>query len=119
MNNPGYVEALRRTAELRVQLDLAEGRVPVHGVPHYSVIEDSAHEAGQAVSRMAQQIHMNELTARHIGTATCPTCHTHCELEGVKREVVSGDGEVQLQELKGYCPSCRKAFFPDAGSIGV
>jgi len=114
-----FLESSRRTAELRVQLDRAEGRIPSDEIPHYMLIENSTHQAGQLVSRIAQQIHMNELAAQHMGTAKCPECGTLCELDIDQREVLSGDGLVELQELKGHCPFCRKAFFPDAGSVRI
>ena len=114
-----FQESSRRTAELKVALDLAEGKVPSQGVPHYILIEEAAHEVGQMVSRMAQQIHMNLLAARHVGVARCPECGCECHLESKKRSVVSGDGPVELQELKGHCLVCRRDFFPDAGSAGI
>lgn len=114
-----FLEASRRTAELKVQIDLESGKVPNTGVPHYILIEQAAHEVGEEVSRLAQQIHMQELTARHIGAARCPTCQRCCTLELKRRQVTSGDGPVELQELQGYCPSCRRAFFPAAGSAGL
>lgn len=114
-----FQESSRRTAELKVELDLAEGKVPREGVPHYNLIEDAAHEVGQMVSRMAQQIHMNLLAARQVSAARCPACGDRCDLVPKKRTVTSGDGAVELQELKGYCRSCRRDFFPDAGSAGI
>lgn len=114
-----FQESSRRTAELKVALDLAEGRVPCEGVPHYMLIEEAAHEVGQMVSRMAQQIHMNLLAARQVSVARCPACGGRCELVPKKRTVTSGDGAVELQELKGHCRSCRRDFFPDAGSAGI
>jgi hypothetical protein len=114
-----FSEGLRRLAELKVQLDLASGVVPAAGVPHYSLIEDAAHEAGQLVSREIQRGHMRELGTRWVGTASCPACRRRCETNVTKRTVTSGDGPVELQELTAHCPSCRRAFFPSAGSIGL
>jgi hypothetical protein len=110
---------LRRVAELRMEIDLASGKVPSSGVPHYTVIEEAAHELGAEVSRLTQQRHLRELTAQHVGAARCPTCERRCELEVVQRTVTSGDGPVELPELVGHCPSCRRDFFPAAGSAGV
>lgn len=42
-----FQETSRRTAELKVELDLAQGKVPREGVPHYILIEEAAHEVGQ------------------------------------------------------------------------
>jgi hypothetical protein len=106
--------ALRRVAALKVELDLAEGKVPKMGVPHYSVIEDAAHGVGQRLSRLTQQIHAGELSMRQEGVAKCPGCGRRCETTLAKRSVISGDGQVELPELKCHCPSCRRDFFPSA-----
>uniref|UniRef100_A0A7C2P6L1 Uncharacterized protein n=1 Tax=Schlesneria paludicola TaxID=360056 RepID=A0A7C2P6L1_9PLAN len=112
-------ESLRRTAELRVAWDLAEGRVPAQGVPHYSLIEAAAHAVGREVSRLAQALHMGEVVARQQTHARCPACGTRCGLSSRKRTVTSGDGPVELQELVGRCPACHRDFFPSAGRAGV
>lgn len=105
---------LRRGAELKVELDQAEGRLPKTGIPHYTLIENAAHEVGQIVSRMVQQMAVSQLVARHVPVAKCPTCGTACPLRSKQREVLSGDGRVNLQELIGHCPACRRDFFPHA-----
>jgi hypothetical protein len=104
--------AMKRAAELKVGLDQAEGRLPKTGVPHYSLIEDAAHEVGQLLSRMVQQRMLNEVVAVHPTVAKCPSCGTRCSLEPKQRNVLSGDGQVELQELVGHCPACRRDFFP-------
>lgn len=101
---------LRQAAELKVRLDRVEGRV--RGVPHYSVIEETAHEFGRQVGRMVQAMHMNEVVADYPQFARCPTCETRCQLRPRKRSLVSSDGPLELQELVGHCPCCRRDFFP-------
>ena len=44
---------MREAAEVEVQLSRADGTL--QGVPHYSVIEQRAHELGQQLSREVQQ----------------------------------------------------------------
>ena len=114
-----FQETSRRTAELKVELDLAQGKVPREGVPHYILIEEAAHEVGQMVSRMAQEIHMDQLADRQVSVARCPECGSRCELDPKKRGITSGDGPVALHELKEHCSVCRRDFFPDAGSLGL
>jgi len=104
--------ALKRTTELKVQLDQAEGRLPKTEIPHYSVIENAAHEVGQLLSRMVQQTMLNELVAAQPPVGKCPCCGTRSPLKPRHREVLSGDGRVELQELVGSCPACRRDFFP-------
>ena len=104
--------SIKRTAALKVELDQAEGRLPKTGVPHYMLIENAAHEVGQLLSRLVQQQTLNELVAGQPSVAKCPGCGTRCALEPTQREVLSGDGRVELQELVGHCPACRRDFFP-------
>jgi len=103
---------LKESAEISVDLDRADGTI--QGVPHYSVIERRAHELGQQLSREIQRRQMGEVAAAQAQRAKCPTCGTVCELHPEKRPVTSIDGSVELLELKGLCPVCRRDFFPSA-----
>ena len=107
-----FESALKRTTDLKVELDQVEGRLSRTGVPHYSLIENAAHEVGQLLSRMVQQQMLNEVVAAQPSVAKCPGCGTRCSLEPTQRKVLSGDGRVELQELVGHCPACRRDFFP-------
>lgn len=107
---------LREAAEVEVELSRAEGAI--RGVPHYSVIEGRAHALGRRLSRQCQQ-QMNELAATGDATAPCPACQTRCELTTDQRPVKTVDGDTELQELVGYCPCCRRSFFPAAPEAGV
>lgn len=108
---------LREVAEVEVDLSRAEGAIT--GTPHYSVIESRAHELGRQVSRLVQQRQLGEATATAWRRAKCPSCGTVCELWEQSRELTSIDGRIRVQELQGYCPSCRRDFFPSAGDAGV
>jgi hypothetical protein len=103
---------VREAAEAKVALDRADGKIK--GVPHYSLIENTAHEVGREVSRLVQQIHMTELVANRPLSGKCPQCGECCTLELKKRTVTSGDGPVELIELVGDCTCCRRSFFPSA-----
>lgn len=105
-------ELLREAASVEVELSRADGTI--QGVPHYSVIEGRAHELGKQLSRQVQQQQMNELAAAHTTTAICPACNTRCQLTTGKRLMKTVDGDTELQELKAYCPSCRRSFFPSS-----
>jgi hypothetical protein len=108
---------LTEAAEVEVKLSRAEGAVA--GIPHYSVIESRAHELGRQLSRQVQQRQMGETAARAARRAKCPGCSTMCELTEHKRPMTSIDGRFELQELKGYCPACRRDFFPSPGDLGL
>lgn len=108
---------LKQAAEVSVALDRADGTID--GVPHYSVIEQRAHQLGRQLSCRIQAEHMTELAAVEHPVGHCPTCNTRCELEPDDRTVSSVDGRVDLRELRGYCPRCRKSFFPAANNARV
>ena len=110
-------DLLREVAEASVALDRTNGTI--QGVPHYSVIEGRAHELGRQLSRQIQQRQMAEIVACQISKASCPGCGRRCDLIPKNRPVTAVDGGIELQELEGYCPTCRKAFFPVAGDVGV
>lgn len=103
---------LKEAAAVEVELSRVDGTIV--GVPHYSVIESRAHELGRQLSREVQQRQMGETAANAAAQAKCPGCGTLCDLEECKRPMTSIDGEFALQEVTGYCPSCRRAFFPSA-----
>jgi len=101
---------LKEAAEVSVALDRADGTIS--GVPHYSVIEGRAHDLGRQLSREIQERQLGEVVAESAGTAKCPECGTRCELTAEKRPLTSIDGPVDALEQQGYCPSCRRSFFP-------
>ena len=103
---------LAEAAEVSVALDRADGSI--QGIPHYSVIELRAHELGRRLSRQVQERQMRELAVVDIPKAPCPKCGQRCELLTKKRKVASIDGEIEIVELEGRCPFCRKAFFPSS-----
>jgi PHP family Zn ribbon phosphoesterase len=104
--------SLREAAEIEVELSRADGAI--RGVPHYSVIEGRAHELGKQLSRAVQQRQMNELVAAQSTKAKCPTCGEWCEVRVKKRRLQSVDGSAEVADAEGYCPGCRRAFFPSA-----
>lgn len=109
-------QLVREAAEVEVELSRADGTI--QGVPHYSVIEGRAHELGRQLSCAVQQRQTGVLAVVKGQRAKCPACGTECELQCARRSMSSIDGPFEAQELKGYCPACRRAFFPSAGSHG-
>ena len=103
---------LKRLAELMVEEQRAAG--VFEEVPHYSVLEDAAHELGRQVSQASQQRAAAEVAARSVATAACPGCDERSPTVLKKRIVASLDGEVELVEPAAFCPACRRAFFPSA-----
>jgi hypothetical protein len=108
---------LKEAAEVSVALARADGTI--QGIPHDSRIEARAHELGQQLSREIQARQSGELVRERTATAPCPNCRARCELDIKKRTVTSIDGPVEMPELEGSCPDCRRAFFPRQRSAGV
>lgn len=109
-------DLLREAAEVSVALNQADGTI--RGVPHYSVIERRAHELGKSLSRRIQERQMAEIVANQVTKGTCPACGGRWDLVATKRQVDAVDGAIPLMEMRGYCESCRKAFFPPPGNPG-
>lgn len=103
---------LQQLAEIEVEEQRRAGRF--NQVPHYRVLEESAHELGQELSRMTQQRLASEVAATSPATAPCPTCGKMCAVMTSKRMVTSVDGLVDLIEPVAECLACRRAFFPSA-----
>lgn len=108
---------LSEAAEAAVALSRADGTIV--GVPHYSQIELAAHELGRQLSRQVQERQMRDLAAVDIPKAACPQCGQRCELIPKKRKLASIDGELEVTELEGRCPFCRRAFFPSTRNAGA
>ena len=55
--------------------------------------------------------------AQHLpAELPCPTCGRLCPTEPQTRPVVVKGGQFLHQEPVGYCPACRRDFFPSAPS---
>jgi hypothetical protein len=103
---------IEECAKASVESDWADGTI--EGVPHYSAIEARAHELGRQLSRSIQRRHMGQVASGQSLRRRCPRCGKVCEVNVMKRDVTSIDGPVDLPELKGSCPACRRDFFPSA-----
>lgn len=108
---------LAEVAAVEVELSRVSGAIV--GVPHYSVIESRAHLLGRQLSREVQQRQLRETAARAAPQARCPACGTLCQLTQASREMTSIDGHLEIPELQGRCPACRRDFFPSTGDTGV
>jgi len=109
-------QLLSEVARVAVALDRANGTVV--GVPHYSVIESSAHEMGRKLSRTIQANHMGEMASHATVAVKCPECGTRCQVVPKQRQSTSVDGPLAFDEPTAHCPRCRRGFFPPPGSVG-
>jgi len=104
---------LKAAAEAAVALQRAEDDFST--TPHYSVIENFAHEAGVQLSCLVQAQQAALVAAEAGTTAACPECGNICHVTTKTRDVKSIDGAVELAEAKGHCSRCERSFFPSAG----
>lgn len=110
-------QLLKETAEVSAEIQKIDGTQAQ--VPHYSQIEDAAHETGQELSRMVQQSRIREVALMSAPQAPCPGCGDVCEVVHPQREINSIDGPVETLEPKAHCPRCRRAFFPSKDPFGL
>ena len=109
-------QLLKEAAEVSAEIQKIDGTQAQ--VPHYSEIENVAHETGKELSRMIQQSRMEEVALANAPQAGCPTCGDVCKVVHPQRSIKSIDGPVETLESKAHCPRCRRAFFPSASSLG-
>lgn len=86
--------------------------------PHFSTIEEAAHQLGQALSRQVQEQTAREVASSAQDEAPCPTCGRSCRLKTSRRTMKGIDGPFELDEVFGKCRRCRRSFFPSADGAG-
>ena len=101
---------LEETAAISAALSQADGTI--EGVPHYSVIEDHAHQLGKRLSRLVQARQAGRIRATQPRRHRCPDCGSICESEIRDRHLASLDGDLKAPDLVGHCRGCRRDFFP-------
>ena len=110
-------EALKAATDAAVEL---QRLLPEHqSVPHYSVIEQAAHEVGVRLSCLIQRQHVSNIAAEAGPKAKCPRCQKLCDVDCRTRIVKSIDGEVEMIEAKARCSRCERDFFPSTHEVGV
>ncbi len=79
-------------------------------------MEEVAYAAAQGLTAGA----LEEATAQQgqqLGEQLpCPQCHRLCPVKPEERPIQAKGGAFQLREPKGYCPTCRRDFFPSASA---
>lgn len=103
---------LEEAAAVSVALSRADGTIK--GVPHYSVIEEHAHQLGRRLSRMVQAQQTQQAVSSQPRQHRCPHCGSIGDLEISQRTMTSLDGAMTLADLVGHCRKCRRDFFPSA-----
>jgi hypothetical protein len=103
---------LEEAAAVSVTLSRADGTIK--GVPHYSVIEEHAHQLGRRLSRLVQARQTQDVVTSQPRRHRCPHCGSICDIEISDRKMISIDGDLKMPDLVGHCRKCRRDFFPSA-----
>src|SRR5271157_2542241 len=111
-------ETSLRQAQMRNKSGMSEEQAPgqlfITLVPHYSVIEEHAHQLGRRLSRLVQAQQTKQAVTSQPRQHRCPHCGSICDLEISQRKLTSIDGEMTIPDLVGHCRKCRRDFFPSA-----
>lgn len=105
-------QLLNRLAEIVVEEQRVRGTFD--GTPHLTELEGESQALGRLLSCLSLSRSAAEVAAACDTRAACPTCGARCSLETTKRTVQSTSGPIELMEPMGFCPACRRAFFPSA-----
>lgn len=103
---------LRRLSELLVEEQREQG--VYQQTPHLCDLECASLALGQRLSRVSLARAVREVAAESETHAACPTCGVECPLTMSARTVKSVSGSIDVIEPMGYCPACRRSFFPSA-----
>lgn len=80
----------------------------------FAEMEEISHGLGRELSRRLQGSFVSDQSGRMSSDYDCPTCGLECEAVRKKRMIKTVDGPVEVEELKSYCPKCRRYFFPSS-----
>lgn len=103
---------LRRLSELLIEEQREQG--VYRQTPHLCDLECASLALGQRLSCVSLTRAVREVAAESDRHAACPTCGVACPLTTSTRTVKSVSGSIDVVEPTGYCPACRRHFFPSA-----
>ena len=86
----------------------------------FDQMEDRALEVGSKLERFLMERRLADAAREtEVKTACCPHCRQPRTVtaSGKPRRLRGRTGEVSFQRREGYCPSCRKAFFPSGHGV--
>lgn len=86
----------------------------------FDQMEDRALEVGSKLERFLMERRLaGAARETEAETACCPHCRQPRKVVASPkpRRLRGRTGEVSFQRREGYCPSCRKAFFPSGPGV--
>lgn len=113
--SPAAAEKIQELAAL-----IARERFGPEGVPKditFSEIEQIGHQTGQMVAAQVDRELVGDHQEHFADEQACPQCGQPCASKPCERELTTRDGTMELPESVCYCRSCRRSFFPSAGSV--
>ena len=104
-------EFLRQAAEAYDRMMLSDQEQMIT----FDQMEDRALEVGSKLEQFLMKRRLSDAArAKDASTACCPQCHKprNVTVSLKPRRVRGRTGAITFERREGYCPSCRKAFFP-------
>lgn len=114
----GKAEFLRQAAAAYDRMMLSDQEQLIT----FDQMEDRALEVGSKLERTLMERRLSDAVREHeAATASCPHCHRPQRVTpSLKARRVRGrTGEVSFERREGFCPSCRKAFFPSGLGVEI
>jgi hypothetical protein len=103
---------LQRLSELLIEEQREQG--VYRETPHLCELECASLDLGRRLSRVSLARAVREAAAESDTHTACPSCGRECRLTTSARTVQSVSGPLDVVEPVGYCPACRRNFFPSA-----
>lgn len=104
-------ELLEELVQALVSERIESGAVDIDTMT-FAEMEQVSHGLGRELSRRLQGAFTTDQADRMASDYDCPTCGLECEAVRDKRTIKTVDGPAEVEELKSYCPKCRRYFFP-------
>jgi uncharacterized protein with PIN domain len=114
----GKAEFLRQAAAAYDRMMLTDQEQMIT----FDQMEDRALEVGSKLERFLMERRLFDAAREHeAATANCPHCHKPQRVTASlkARRVRGRAGAVSFERREGYCPSCRKAFFPSGPGVEI
>jgi len=102
-----------RFAKELVQERIDNGHIDLKTMS-FTEMEQLNHQIARRVSQHLGREMTERQCELYSDDYNCPTCGLDCEAVRQTRTIHSIDGATQVEEVKSYCPKCRRSFFPGA-----
>ena len=113
-------DRIQQRVQQFVQQILQEEKTSLRKAETLLEIEELTTEIGDEITRQLASADLQQRadeTASHP-TACCPDCRGECPIEDELEPLIlqGGRGDIEYNEPRSYCRSCRRHFFPTGPS---